>query len=439
MVLAGRSVCITGRAGCGKSYLVRALVQEVRRLHGARLVFVTASTGVAACTIGGTTLHSFAGVGLGDNAVAHLITKARRHKGVLRRWKRARVLFIDEISMVDGLWFSKLEAMARGLRGSDAVWGGIQLVLVGDFFQLPPVSRRDEPRKPFAFEAPCWNTLIPPHAVVDLRQQMRQSKDTTLADLLNHVRVAKTWGPIGSTMGKAFAGGGTALAALRAQGMVPTRLFAHNKVVAAWNTAALAAVEGEPRTWVAVDTGDKRAQAQLDSSCLAEREVVLKVGAQVMLLRNLRTEQGLCNGVQGVVEGWARDEHGNVWPRVRFRTASGTSCMQVVHTSTWDITRGHEVLATRKQVPLKLAYAISIHKSQSMTLPALHVDLRGVFEAGQAYVALSRGTSLATMQVDNFAADAVFCDKKVLQFYFHIAQAHAVAAAAVEAEDSAMV
>lgn len=419
----GRSVFITGRAGCGKSFLVQRLIAALREQLGERAVYVTAATGIAACNIGGITLHSFAGIGLGTDDVLALTRKIKRNTRVMSRWQRAKVLVVDEISMVDADLLDKLDAIARRIRGApDKVWGGLRVILVGDFFQLPPVARADQAPKRFAFDAACWEQLfgVDMACIVDLRTQMRQRDDMTFTTLLNGLRVGHVPAHAAEVLAKA--GGG--LAALERAGLRATKLFPHNAKVDSINQAALQALSGDIEVLVANDTGTKAGKAQLARHCRVPSTIELKVGAQVMLLRNVAPFLGLVNGVQGVVEAfvWATDAHTVKLPRVRFRTQNHGEQVRVLNPTKWELKVGRTVIAKRVQVPLRLSYAITIHKSQGMTIDALEVDLDGVFAPGQAYVALSRAVSLDRVRVRNFRASAIRFNADVLRFYVRIAQ-----------------
>ena len=174
-----KSVFFTGSAGTGKSVLMRQIIESLRQAHTSQrgCVAVTASTGLAACNVGGVTLHSFAGIGLGKEAVPELVSKIKKNRKAKLRWKCTKVLVIDEVSMVDGELFDKLEAVARKLRNNARPFGGIQLVITGDFFQLPPVPDPGRVAK-FAFEAAKWSTTI--EYTIGLHHVFRQKDPSTL-------------------------------------------------------------------------------------------------------------------------------------------------------------------------------------------------------------------------------------------------------------------
>jgi ATP-dependent DNA helicase PIF1 len=178
-----KSVFFTGSAGTGKSVLMRAIIADLRRKYVREpdRIAVTASTGLAACNIGGVTLHSFGGIGLGKEDVPTLLKKIRRNQKAKNRWIRTKVLIIDEISMVDGDLFDKLEGIARIIRNNGLPFGGIQLVITGDFFQLPPVPDYDSKDRgaKFAFDATTWPTAI--HHTIGLTEVFRQKDPGTLS------------------------------------------------------------------------------------------------------------------------------------------------------------------------------------------------------------------------------------------------------------------
>ena len=180
-----RSVFFTGSAGTGKSVLLREAIKVLREKYKRESdrVAVTASTGLAACNIGGVTLHSFAGIGLGKEAVPELVKKIKRNQKAKLRWMRTKVLIIDEISMVDGDLFDKLEAIARAIRNNGRPFGGMQLVITGDFFQLPPVPDYGRISK-FSFDAATWNTSI--EHTIGLTQVFRQKDPGTSIDSVDH-------------------------------------------------------------------------------------------------------------------------------------------------------------------------------------------------------------------------------------------------------------
>ncbi|GAO49977.1 hypothetical protein G7K_4112-t1 [Saitoella complicata NRRL Y-17804] len=449
-----KSVFFTGSAGTGKSVLLRELISELKRSYkkSSDSIAVTASTGLAACNIGGTTLHSFAGIGLGKESVADLVKKIKKNKKAATRWMRTKVLIVDEISMVDADLFDKLEELARTLRNNTRPFGGIQLVMCGDFFQLPPVPDANKQAK-FTFEAKSWKEAIG-HTIA-LTQVFRQ-KDQDFVDMLNEMRMGKL------TQKTVVAFQALSRARNWGDGLEPTELFPTRWEVDNANTTRLRQLSGEARTFNAMDTGsvtDKAMRDKLLASCMAPPVLELKMGAQVMLIKNV--DEQLVNGSLGKVIGYMNEKTfqtwqdecpdddpfglgeesdgenpskkrkrakvqmlqsmattGKLWPLVRFEVANGASRDFLCQPESWKVELPNgDVQAQRSQVPLLLAWAMSIHKSQGQTLERVKVDLGRVFEKGQAYVALSRATSQAGLQVLRFQASKVMAHPKVSAFY----------------------
>jgi len=407
--MAGHSLFFTGSAGTGKSFTLRVLVEELKLLHGSDRVFVTASTGMAACNIRGSTLHSFAGIGLGNDTkenIVKAIMKTKRDKK--KNWRKCAVLVVDEISMISGDIFSLVDYVGRQVRGNERPFGGIQLVLCGDFLQLPPVQAKEG----FAFESPAWKKAIKMN--IELKEVIRQKNQKFVA-ILNEIRLGRL-----SPHHRAILAQRAGVDLDIGDGIEPTRLYPHRKDVRKENMLRLAEIEGETHTYRAVDVGDKYSLASLQNSCQAPEQLQLKVGAQVMLLKNQNFNLGLVNGSRGIVVGFTEDpslpnphhDPAFLFPVVRF--ASGET---VVSTHNWDLTMGEKVLARRTQIPLCLAWAISIHKSQGMSIERVVLSLARVFAYGQAYVALSRVTSLEGLSLTGLSDTTIKAHPKVLDFY----------------------
>jgi ATP-dependent DNA helicase PIF1 len=420
--------------------LLQELIATLKSKHRKNpdAVAVTASTGLAACNIGGVTLHSFAGVGLGKEPVADLVRKIKRHAKAKNRWIRTKILIIDEISMVDGELFDKLEAIARQIRNNGQRFGGIQLVITGDFFQLPPVPEGGRLSK-FSFEADTWNECIA--HTIGLTQVFRQ-RDPEFAAMLNEMRLGYL--------------SPESIATFRQlsrpidyhDGMQATELFSTRSEVDNANNAKMRQLEGDTVCYNAEDSGtiqDARFRDKLLSSCMAPPKIELKIHSQVMLIKN--HDDSLVNGSLGRVIGFVneksyiamldadqdfRDEHlrktakvdqrtittEKRWPWVEFSMPDGTTRQLLCQPEQWKVELPNgEVQACRLQVPLILAWALSIHKAQGQTLERVKVDLGRVFEKGQAYVALSRATCKEGLQVLRFDPSKVKAHDKVREFY----------------------
>ncbi|XP_068995665.1 ATP-dependent DNA helicase PIF1 [Embiotoca jacksoni] len=394
-VLSGKNVFFTGSAGTGKSFLLKRIMGSLPP----KGTFSTASTGVAACHIGGTTLHNFAGIGSGSAPLEQCIELAQRPK-VLQHWTCCRHLIIDEISMVEAQFFDKLESVARSVRRSTEPFGGIQLIVCGDFLQLPPVSKGKE-KASFCFQARSWRKVI--HVNMELTEVRRQTDQTFIA-LLQAVRVGRVTEEVTARLMK------SAYHQIEKDGILATRLCTHKDDVELTNENKLQQLAGSVRVFEALDS-DPALVKTIDAHSPVSKLIQLKVGAQVMLTKNLDVARGLVNGARGVVVAFESGKQG--LPRVRF-LCGATEVLKPEH---WVFKSGGGMHLSRQQLPLKLAWAISIHKSQGMTLDCVEISLARVFESGQAYVALSRARSLEGLRVMDFDPHVVRTDPDVLVFY----------------------
>lgn len=414
---------------------------------------MTASTGLAACNIGGVTLHSFAGIGLGKEPVEDLVKKIRRNAKAKQRWLRTKVLIMDEVSMVDGDLFDKLEQIARTLRNNGRPFGGIQLVITGDFFQLPPVPEFGRQSK-FAFDAGTWTTSI--EHTIGLHHVFRQ-KDPVFAGMLNEMREGRMSAESIANFKKLDRPLPPSDDNIEATELFPTR-----QEVDRANNLRMQQLHGTSFSFEARDGGsvtNKEQRDRLLQSCMVPEVVQLKKGAQVMLVKNL--DDSLVNGSLGKVTGfmteamfeiYKEDEEAfleggtsenamkaemakstlglntaQVFPLVRFAIADGTTRDLLCKREDWKIELPNgEVQASRSQIPLILAWALSIHKAQGQTLERVRVDLGRVFEKGQAYVALSRATSMAGLQILRFDPRKVIAHEKVRSFYSSLSRAEQV-------------
>ncbi|XP_014598921.1 PREDICTED: ATP-dependent DNA helicase PIF1 [Polistes canadensis] len=391
-VLSGKNVFFTGSAGTGKSFLLKKIIAALPP----DATIATASTGVAACHIGGVTLHQFAGIGLGNGTLERVFQLASRPYSA-SVWRKTKHLIIDEISMVEADFFDKLEAVARHVRKTERPFGGIQLILCGDFFQLPPISKRDEKVK-FCFQSMAWEKCV--HFNFELRIVHRQ-KDPEFIEILNNIRIGRVTESISNTL-KA-----TAKQKIESNGILATRLCTHINEADEINDFQLNELKGESKTYIAQDS-DQMMTKTLDQQLPVPGKLILKVGAQVMLLKNINLSNGLVNGARGIVIKFVDD-----LPVIQLRSGN------IYHTKIekWSIKTVSGSIVHRKQIPLKLAWAFSIHKSQGLTLDCVEMCLSRVFDAGQSYVALSRAQSLQSLRILDFNSQQVWANTTVLQFY----------------------
>ncbi|XP_011633917.1 ATP-dependent DNA helicase PIF1 [Pogonomyrmex barbatus] len=391
-VLNGKNVFFTGSAGTGKSFLLRKIISALPP----DVTMATASTGVAACHIGGITLHQFAGIGLGTGTKERCIQLASR-PSVVSIWRKTKHLVIDEISMVDGDFFDKIEAVARHIRRTERPFGGIQLILCGDFFQLPPVSKTND-RAKFCFQSETWHKCV--HFNFELQTVHRQ-KDEAFVKILNNIRIGRVTDDIVDILKE------TAKQKIESNGVLATRLCSHVKEADEINEFQLNELKSESKVYIAIDS-DSSMTNMLDQQLPIPGKLILKIGAQVMLLKNINVNSGLVNGARGVVINFKNDT-----PIIKLR--SGTHYEAKMEK--WTIKTSSGAVVHRKQIPLKLAWAFSIHKSQGLTLDCVEMCLSRVFDAGQSYVALSRAQSLQSLRVLDFNSKQVWANTVVLEFY----------------------
>nr|XP_055058562.1 ATP-dependent DNA helicase PIF1-like isoform X3 [Misgurnus anguillicaudatus] len=347
-----------------------------------------------------------AGIGSGSASLEQCLELAQR-PGVLQHWTTCKHLIIDEISMVEAEFFDKLEAIARSIRRSTEPFGGIQLIVCGDFLQLPPVTKgKDKPN--FCFQSRSWRKCI--HMNMELTEVRRQT-DKTFISLLQAVRVGRVTEEVTAQLLK------SAYHCIERDGILATRLCTHKDDVELTNENKLKHLPGPVRVFEAVDSDPMLVQT-IDSQSPVGRLLQLKVGAQVMLTKNLDVQRGLVNGARGVVVDFqpgsqARNYPCSGLPRVRFLCGA----VEVMKRERWMFKASGGLYLSRQQLPLKLAWAISIHKSQGMTLDCVEISLARVFESGQAYVALSRARSLEGLRVMDFDPRVVQANQDVLIFY----------------------
>lgn len=293
--------------------------------------------------------------------------------------------------------FQKVEAVARHVRKNDKPFGGIQLILCGDFLQLPPVVDKGKSGKRFCFQTSCWEKCI--ELCFELKEVHRQ-KDQEFISILNNIRIGRVTKEISERLLQ------TARQKIESDGILATRLCSHTNDSKMINNSKLNDLNGEEKLFSAQDS--ENATNVLDMQTVAPSKLLLKLGAQVMLLKNINVNAGLVNGARGVV---VRFEEG--FPVVRFKNKKEYTA----RTERWYVKNSNGSLLCRRQVPLNLAWAFSIHKSQGLTLDCVEMSLSKIFEAGQAYVALSRAQSLDTLRVLDFDSRHVWANPDVLEFY----------------------
>ena len=367
ILLSGRSALLTGAAGTGKTHLLNNFIVQARKRG--KKGSVTATTGLAATHLGGNTIHSWSGIGVSDhlpNNFFERLSKTRRD--VI---SKTDVLIIDEISMLHDFRLDMIDKVLRTVRENDQPFGGIQLVMSGDFFQLPPVNRPNEQGGGFVVYSDAWQELQP--AVLYLERQYRQNDDRLL-EILTALRT----GDVRRSHVEAL----LARTEIEPPDGDITELHTVNVDVDDINIQKLAELPGEERSYQQTTTGSKIYVENLQRSVLAPENLVIKLGALVMAVKN-SPQKLYANGSIGTVVNF---EPLTEYPVVEFRDGRRVTMVPDV----WELRDGERKRASISQVPLRLAWAITVHKSQGMTLDAAKIDLRKAFVEGMGYVALSR-------------------------------------------------
>ncbi len=376
----GANVFLTGEPGAGKTYTINKYVAYLRE-HQIESA-VTASTGIAATHIGGMTIHSWSGIGIKESLTKYDLDKITTSEYISKKILKTKVLIIDEISMLHADTLEMVDAVCRAVRQNEEPFGGLQVVFVGDFFQLPPIQKRTTEQKQqglipekkavFAYESPAWKRLAP--VVCYISEQHRQEDESFLELLLSirkgtleedHYEFLKTRYIEREEMPEEV-----------------TKLYSHNVNVDQVNDQELAKIDDDEKRFEMLSSGSAALVTALKKGCLSPELLILKKGSVVMCTKN-NPKEHYVNGTLGTV--------------ISFDSFSGYPIIETkkgkritVSPLEWSIEENGKVKAQISQVPLRLAWAITVHKSQGMSLDGAIMDLSNVFEYGQGYVALSR-------------------------------------------------
>lgn len=375
VMLSGESVLLTGPAGAGKTYVLNRFITLAK--NDGKHVSVTATTGLAATHIGGNTIHSWSGIGIHDN----LPNDFGKHMAKGRREiiEKTDILIIDEISMLHDYRLDMIDDVCRQVRKKDEPFGGIQVVLSGDFFQLPPVNRGDSRAGSFVVNSAAWQELEP--TVCYLAEQHRQD-DEVLLEILNALRS-------GDIRRRHAEGLLERVGVEPSKGTVLTELHTVNVDVDKINETRLDELDGDEVFYTQTHTGAANYVESLQRSVLAPSVLRLKQGALVMAVKN-SLDRKYANGSLGRVIDF---DPVTEYPVVEFLNGRTVSMVP----DTWELRDGDKKRASISQIPLRLAWAITVHKSQGMTLDAARIDLRKAFVEGMGYVALSRVKNLSNL------------------------------------------
>jgi ATP-dependent DNA helicase PIF1 len=428
----GHNIFITGPGGSGKSALIKIIHKHA--FNQFKDIQVTALTGCASVLLNckAKTLHSWAGIGLGNGTMEQLVTKIKKNKFAKASWKKTDILVVDEVSMLSLKLFNTLNEIGKAVRGNSKPFGGIQLIFSGDFFQLPPVGDKDEvDTQRFCFESEEWNSVFQRDCQIQLVKIFRQT-DETYSNILNQIREGKIKRKSNDLLlqyvGRPFDPNLVA---------EPTKLYPTRNKVENINNTKMSALQGIEKEYKIkylkdlemtkaersrrMEYSDKDIQIELDflaGNLICDKEMKLKLGSQVMCIVNIQSDTGIevCNGSQGIVTDFCEITG---CPRVKFN--NGIERIMVRNVWASDKIPGIGV----SQVPIILAWALTIHKSQGATMDTAEIDVgSGIFECGQTYVALSRVKSLDGLYLTSFDAKRIRINKKVKEFYESITLYH---------------
>jgi ATP-dependent DNA helicase PIF1 len=440
----GKNIFITGPGGCGKSYIVKEIVRRAT-MEGKKIA-VCATTGCASILLqcGAKTIHSWSGIGLARMSDEAITTKIMMNSNKRKNWRNTDILIIDEMSMMSKRMFELLNHIGIRVRKCGKPFGGIQLIASGDFYQLPPVGNMNDPDSMlFCFESPLWGGVFDEQVLLD---KLFRQKDETYIDILHQVRE-------GSLNKDAFDALNERVKRCKALDssdakytvhLFPTKTKANEMNM--FNLEKIdepekyfQAIENLPEEYEKTKTNTKtntkttvkskttttnkdkdKHQFEFNGiykNALFEKRLVLKKGCKVMCIVNLDVENEIVNGSVGTVIDFKtaapKDDDGDgmeCYPLVQFENG----ITKLITANSWMNDNQYEI----KQIPLILAWGITIHKSQGATLNSAIIDLgRNVFESGQSYVALSRVKSLDGLYLTAFDATKIKANEKVKGYY----------------------
>lgn len=410
----GQNVFLTGSAGTGKTHILNDFVLYLKSRK--IIPTIVAPTGIAASHLNGQTIHSYFSLGIRDSIDDEFISNLLDKKYLQTRFKKLKILIIDEISMVSPNVFSSIDRILRAFKQSDEPFAGIQVVLSGDFFQLPPISRNIDGKR-FAWQSPSWKDLD--LQTCYLEKKFRQD-DNQLIFVLDEIRSGqvsqRSHDILNSRLQKDLN-----------IDFTPTKLYTHNMDVDRINNDELRSIDNDSQLFKYTSEGAKTNIEKLFKSALVQEELTLKKDAVVMFIKN-NPEKQYINGTTGVVIDFSKDAQ--KLPIVKL----SNGYVVKVEYEDWTIENDSgKIQAKISQIPLKLAWAITIHKSQGMTLDAAQIDLSKTFEVGQGYVALSRIKNIEGLKLMGFNDNALSVDSLILSIDPRIKQASIKASEKIEA------
>ncbi len=402
----GASVFLTGEPGSGKSYTIKQYIDYL--ISNGVNPSVTASTGIASTHIGGMTIHSWSGLGIRSDLSMYDLEAMLEKEYIVKRITKAKVLIIDEVSMLSANTLDMVEKVCSYIRNSDKPFGGLQVILVGDFFQLPPIIKTQNKTSTLemfensnlAFDSNAWKKLSP--VICYLSEQHRQS-DKEFASILQNIRQNKVDTDIHNILQQRIKKN-------ISEDKKITKLYSHNVHVDRVNNLELSMINEKTKIFQMTKTGRDFIVDNLVKNCLSPEQLELKKGAKVMCTKN-NPDKGFVNGSIGEVVKFSNKTG---FPIVRFTNHKGLHRDVEIEPMEWTIDDNGKKVATIKQIPLRLAWAITIHKSQGMSLDEAMMDISEVFEYGQGYVALSRVKTLSGLYLVGYNDMALKVHPEVL-------------------------
>jgi len=437
----GQNIFITGPGGTGKS----ALIKHIKRNADARckIIQVCALTGCASVLLEckAKTLHSWSGIGLGKGSIEQLIKKVQKNKHYKALWKETDILVVDEVSMMSLKLFETLDAIGKSVRKDRRSFGGLQLIFSGDFYQLPPVGDKDDPdTSKFCFESEFWFTTFSRQNHIQLQKIFRQN-DPIYQNILNQVREGRLKRSTNDILLSQVDKPTDETLTIK-----PTKLFPTRNKVDSINTSEMDKLEGEEKEFKIKYHGDLEMTAKerlqrtqvtpeqiktelqyLKANLRCDEIIKLKVGSQVMCIVNTELANGemLCNGSQGIVTRFSQEGS----PVIRFSRGTNISSSNT-NDNSFELAMNYHIWPSEtipgvgvSQLPLILAWALTIHKAQGATLDVAEIDAgSNIFECGQTYVALSRVKSLEGLYLTSYDAKKIRINKKVQEFYTSLSE-----------------
>ena len=397
----GHNVFLTGAAGSGKTHTISQYIDYLKKNDIG--IAITASTGIAATHIGGMTIHAWSGLGVRSELTSHDIDELESRQYLWKRYEATQVLIIDEVSMLHDFRLDLIDRLCRAFKRNEDPFGGMQIILCGDFFQLPPVTRFGEGSADFIHGSRVWREMG--LKICYLEEQHRQNDEKYLS-ILNAIRNNEVEEDIYELLTSRFN-------AVSDGKIIPTKLYTHNIDVDAENDLELAKIQGVGKEYKMDSHGSKGLVETLKKTCLAPEKLFLKKGARVMFVKN-NYEKGYANGTLGEVVAF--DSSG--FPIVEV--ASGKRI--TVGAESWRVEEEGKVRAEILQIPLRLAWAITVHKSQGLSLDAAEINLSKSFVSGMGYVALSRVRSLEGLRLLGLNRNALTVNESVLEFDRYLKQ-----------------